>query len=109
MFTAIIDSDKDLSPIVKFQYLKRALEKEAEETIKEVCFSNDGSDIAKTIFIEKYYRPDVIALNTIQTFLKGNSPIYYTNTAVYLCVTFFKTLYGQLRNKRNSCSIMSHR
>jgi Protein of unknown function (DUF1759) len=71
-----------LSPIVKFQYLKSALEKEAEEIIKEVSFTNDGYDIAKRILIEEYNRPEVIALNTIQSFLKGNSTINYTNEAI---------------------------
>jgi Protein of unknown function (DUF1759) len=67
---------------VKFQYLKSSLKKKAEEMVKEVGFKNDGYNIAKQIFIEEYNQSEVIALNTIQTFLKGNSPINYACEAI---------------------------
>jgi Protein of unknown function (DUF1759) len=54
---------------------KECTQKKAEEIIKEVSFTNDGYDIAKKILIEEYNRPEVIALNRIQTFLKGNNQI----------------------------------
>jgi Protein of unknown function (DUF1759) len=99
MFTAIVNSDPSMAPIVKFQYLKNSLELEAEEKVKEVLFTNDKYGIASKILLDKYNPPKIIVLNTIQTFLKLTTQYFTLVKKLEQRETCYKILYGPSRSR----------
>jgi uncharacterized UBP type Zn finger protein len=82
MFRTVISNQKNISDIIKFQYLRKALQGQACKTLKEIPFSVEGFKIACTVLEEEYKRAEMLPLQTIKNFYRNTNKVTYKKTGI---------------------------